>query len=198
MLTRLPRLLTAFRDKYPGVTLELHQTYSTCLWAGLDAGRFDIIVSREAHVREGVRNHLFLRDNMVAVLPAGDPMASEVELMVARLRNYDFVAIEEGVAPQWHHAITSACRSAGFEPRVTQHANDWAAVVALVASGLGVSIVSSTLAQLGFPGVVFVPLAEGIGAGAIWIACPDAPRDPAVTLLLSEIVSGASTDSEIR
>jgi DNA-binding transcriptional LysR family regulator len=198
MLTRLPHLLTAFREKYPGVALVLHETYSTNLWAGLDVGRFDIIVSREAHVREGVRNHVFLRDNLVAVLPAGHSAASEAELTVSRLRNYDFVVIEAAIAPQWHHSIFSICQSAGFEPRVTQYANDWAATLALVATGLGVSIVSSTLAQLSFPGVVFVPLSEGIGVGAIWVACPDAPQDPAVTLLISELIADASTDSEIR
>src|SRR4051794_26214208 len=54
MLTRLPEILKAFRDKHPDVALDLDQTYSSNLWAGLESGKFDIILSREAHVREGV------------------------------------------------------------------------------------------------------------------------------------------------
>jgi DNA-binding transcriptional LysR family regulator len=185
--------LKGFREKYPGVTLDLDQTYSTNLWSGLEAGKFDIIISREAHVREGISNHLFLRDNLVAVLPAGDPAVMDGTLTIERLRDHDFVAIDEVISPQWHHAISSFCHLAGFEPRVTQRANDWAATLALVASGLGASIVSSTLAQLHFPGVAFVALAEGVGAGAFWVASYEAALDPAVTLLRSELISSAGT-----
>lgn len=196
MLTPLPALLKNFRERFPGVTLELHQTYSRDLWVGFDAGQFDIIVSRASHVREGVRNHIFVRDNLVAALPVGDPLTNERVLTIAALRNHDFVAIEQANSPQWLQAIAAVCQSAGFEPRVVQRTNDWAATLALVASGLGVSIVSSTLAQLSFPGVSFVPLAEGVGAGAFWVASREKALDPAVTLLQSDILGGASVESE--
>jgi DNA-binding transcriptional LysR family regulator len=192
MLTPLPSLLKAFREKYPGVVLELHQTYSRDLWVGLEAGKFDIIVSRQSHVRNGIRNHLFVRDNLVAALPDGDPLASATELTVTALRDRDFIAIEDSISPQWLHSIASVCQSAGFEPRIAQRTHDWAASLALVASGLGVSIVSSTLAQLRFPGVVFVPLTEGVGVGAFWVTSNDEALDPAVTLLRSELVGGAT------
>jgi DNA-binding transcriptional LysR family regulator len=81
---------------------------------------------------------------------------------------------------------------AGFEARVTQRANDWAAILALVASGLGVSIVSSTLAQLRFPGVQFVPLVEGVGVGSFWMAHHERATDPAVRLLHSDLMEAAA------
>src|SRR5438270_14095390 len=155
MLTRLPAVLKSYRARNPRVELQLHTTYSANLWAGLEAGQFDLIVSREARVRPGIRNHFFSRDSLVAVLPEGDPAAGQGELLLSSLRDRDFVTIDESVAPQWHHTIASMCHSAGFEPRVVQRANDWAATLALVASGLGVSIVSSSLAQLRFPGIEF-------------------------------------------
>ncbi|HET6942397.1 MAG TPA: LysR substrate-binding domain-containing protein [Sphingomicrobium sp.] len=188
MLTDLPSRLKAFREQNPGVMLQLHEAYSAYLWAGLEAGRFDVIVGREARDLPGIRSHLFHRDGMVAVLPADDVAARESELSVAALADRDFIAIDEAIAPQWYHAIASVCRSAGFELRVAQRANDWDAILALVASGLGVSIVSSTLAQLRFPGVKFVGLSEGVGAGAFWVAYRDAAADPAVKLLRSELL----------
>ncbi len=188
MLTRLPRLLNSFRAKNPNVSLELHQSFSADLWTGLEAGAFDLIVSREARVREGIRNHLFTRDGLVAVLPEDDPAANETELSVPTLQDRDFVTIDERISPQWHHKITSFCQSAGFEPRVTQMANDWAASLALVASGFGVSIVSSTLAQLRFPGVRFVPLIDAREVGSFWIAYHERASDPAVGLLHAELI----------
>ena len=192
MLTPLPGLLKSFRSRHPCVDLQLHTTYSSGLWAGLEAGAFDLIVSREARVRPGIRNHRFVRDSLVAALPDGDPAALHPEFSLASLRDRDFVAIEETISPQWHDAIIAACHSAGFEPRIAQRANDWGANLALVASGLGVSIVSSTLAQLRFPGVQFVPLAEAAGVGAFWIAHHECASEPAVKLLRDELVDAAA------
>jgi DNA-binding transcriptional LysR family regulator len=191
MLTRLPSVLRSFRARNPRIALQLHQSYSTDLWARLEGGTLDIIVSREARVRHGIRNHLFLRDSLVAVLPEGDSVANEFELSVTRLRDRNFVIIDEPISPQWHHAIASMCQAAGFEPRVIQRSNDWGATLALVASGMGISIVSSTLARLRFPGIKFVPLVEAIDVGSFWIACRDSAADPAVNVLQSELIAGA-------
>lgn len=195
MLTPLPALLKAFCSHNPSFVLQLHGTYSANLWAGLEAGSFDVIVSREARVRPGIQNRLFLRDNLVAALPEDDPSANQAELPVTSLRDRDVIGIDQSIAPQWHHALASFCQSAGFELRVTQTANDWAAILALVASGLGVSIVSSTIAQLRFPGVAFVPLAEGAAVGAFWVTSHDAAPDPAVRLLRSALLDRAGANT---
>lgn len=189
MLTKLPRILKSFHEQNPFVELNLQTTYGTNLWAGFEAGQYDLIVSREARDLPGVENHLFLRDDLVVVLGEGDPAASEPDLSIAALRERDFVTSEEEIAPQWHETIAAMCRSAGFEPHVTQRTNDWGAMLALVASGLGISIVSSTLANVPFPGVEFVPLKDAVGLGAFWIAANENAKDASVKLLLSELVS---------
>ena len=187
MLTKLPRLLKSFHERNPLVELRLDTTYSTNLWAGFEAGQYDLIVSREARDFPGIENHLFVRDDLVAVLPEGDPAATGRDLSIAALAEREFVTSEEEIAPKWHQTITTLCRSAGFEPQVSQRTNDWGAMLALVASGLGVSIVSSTLAQVRFPGIVFVPLKEAIGLGSFWIAGHRNAKDATVRLLLSEL-----------
>lgn len=189
MMTELPRILKSFHERNPLIQLQLHTTYSANLWTGFDAGHFDMIVSRETHARAGVRNHLFVRDGLVAVLPDDDPSALAGELPVAALADRDFVASDNAIAPQWHQIIGSMCRSAGFEPRVTHHSNDWGATLALVASGLGISIVSSTLAQVHFPGIRFVPLKGAENIGSFWIACHEKSKDPSVDLLLADLVA---------
>jgi DNA-binding transcriptional LysR family regulator len=189
IMTRLPRILKSFHERYPLVQLQLHTTQSTNLWAGFEAGQYDLIISREARDRVGVRNHLFDRDSLIAVLPEGDPAALEAELPIAALAKRTFITSDEFIAPQWHRMIASLCRSSGFEPKITQRTNDWGSMLALVASGLGVAIVSSTLAKVRFPGVEFVALKEGAGLGSFWLASRTSVADSAVTLLLSALVS---------
>jgi DNA-binding transcriptional LysR family regulator len=198
MLTRLPAVLKSYRARNPGVELQLHTTYSADLWSSLESRQLDLIVSREARVRPGIHSHLFARDSLVAALPEGDPAASQSELPLSSLRDRDFVTIDEAIAPQWHHTITSMCRSAGFEPCVVQRANDWGATLALISSGLGVSIVSSTLAQLRFPGIKFVPLAEAVGVGSFWIAHHEKITDPAVAQLQCELIGPQLVDDVQR
>jgi DNA-binding transcriptional LysR family regulator len=189
MMTKLPRMLNAFRKRHPLVQLQLNTTHSHNLWAGFDAGQYDLIVSREARDHPDIENHLFVRDSLVAVLPEGDPAADDAEISIAALGDRDFVLGDEKIAPSWHRIVTSLCRSAGFEPRVEQRANDWGATLALVASGLGVSVVSSTLTKLHFPGVEFVNLTEGAGVGSFWISGSRTATDPAVQLLFSELTN---------
>jgi DNA-binding transcriptional LysR family regulator len=74
-------------------------------------------------------------------------------------------------------------------PHVTQRTNDWGTTLALVASGLGVSIVSSTLARVHFPGVQFVNLKEGSNVGSFWVTCRDEAPEPIVQLLVSELLT---------
>jgi len=192
MLTPLPSFLKTFRSKNPGVSLSLQEHYSAHLWAALEAGQLDVIVSREARDRAGIRNSPFYRDGLMAVLPADDPLSDRTQLHVTDLKDKDFVAIDESISPQRLGTIMSFCRSAAFEPRIVQRVNDWAAILALVASGIGVSIVSSTLAQLKFPGVKFMTLEGGAGAGAFWVSSRDEAIDPAVSLLCSVLINEPS------
>ena len=189
MMTKLPFILKSFHERNPLVELQLHTTYSANLWTAFESRQYDLIVSRETHDRPGITNQLFVRDSLVAVLPKGDPAAGSGELSSAALAGRNFGASDEAIAPQWHRVVTSLCHAAGFEPHITQRTNDWGATLALVASGLGISIVSSTLAQVHFPGIEFIPLSEAIGVSSFWIASHKNVDDPAVKLLLSELIA---------
>ena len=189
MLTKLPRILKSFREQHPLIELRLQTSYATNLWAEFEAGQHDLIVSREARKVAGTQNHLFVQDDLVVALPEGDPLANAAELPVEVLADRDLITSEEVIAPQWHQGIAALCRSAGFDPRVTQRTNDWGAMLALVASGLGAAIVSSTLAQVRFPGLKFVPLKGAAAIGSFWVASHEDASDPNVRLILSELVS---------
>jgi len=194
MMTKLPRLLNAFHKRNPLVRLHLHTTYSMNLWSGFDAGQYDLIIGREKQVRRGFTSHLFVRDGLVAAVPEGDFDPSQEGLSIARLADRDFVASDDSIAPQWHRTIASIAHSEGFEPRITQRTNDWGATLALVASGLGVSIVSSTLAQIRFPGVAFIPLKGAHDVCSFWLARRDRPESAAVELLFSELSANSTVD----
>jgi DNA-binding transcriptional LysR family regulator len=80
--------------------------------------------------------------------PAADP--------VAAARHADWIVASPGTL--CHAVALQACRAAGFAPRVRHHADDFTAVLALVAAGQGVSLVPQLGAARPPPGVRFLPL----------------------------------------
>jgi DNA-binding transcriptional LysR family regulator len=81
--------------------------------------------------------------------PARDP--------VAQARHADWIVASPGTL--CHAVALQACRAAGFAPRIRHHADDFTAVLALVAAGQGVSLVPQLGAARPPPGVRFRPLA---------------------------------------
>jgi len=79
---------------------------------------------------------------------AGDP--------VAGARAADWIVASPGTL--CHEMAMRACRAAGFAPRVRHHADDFTAVLALVAAGQGVSLVPQLGAERAPAGVVLIPL----------------------------------------
>lgn len=53
-----------------------------------------------------------------------------------------------------------ACLDAGFRPRVVQEITDPYMILVLVSAGVGVALMTSSIATITPPGTVFVPLAD--------------------------------------
>jgi DNA-binding transcriptional LysR family regulator len=80
--------------------------------------------------------------------PEGDPIRGH--------READWIAGSPGTL--CHAIALRACQAAGFAPRVRHHADDFAAVLALVAAGQGVALVPQLGAPQPVPGVRLIPL----------------------------------------
>jgi DNA-binding transcriptional LysR family regulator len=80
--------------------------------------------------------------------PAGHP--------VAGARHADWIVASPGTL--CHAVALQSCQAAGFAPRIRHHADDFTAVLALVAAGQGVSLVPALGAAQPPPEVRFLPL----------------------------------------
>ncbi|MCO3695722.1 hypothetical protein FA140_30090 [Pseudomonas aeruginosa] len=75
----------------------------------------------------------------------------------------DFVMFSRAVAPANHDNVIAILSRAGVHPRAVHAARQWLTIIAMVANGLGVSIVPSSLTRTEVRGVAFVPLATDAG-----------------------------------
>jgi DNA-binding transcriptional LysR family regulator len=158
----MPRLIRAFRAAYPDVQLEVEEM--------LDEPQLEALRSRRIHVGI-VRSRVddaelsferLLSDTVCAALPSGHRLAGRAELTYADLADEDFLLWAREESPEGYDMVMSSCREAGFSPRIVHEVGTTAyTILALVAGGLGISILSSSLRDLRGDDVVFVPLKGG-------------------------------------
>ena len=97
-------------------------------------------------------------DPFVLCLPDAHPLARARALSLKQLANEPFVMFARDVAPANHDNVLALFERAGIQPRTVHAARQWLTVMAMVAQGLGISLVPQSLARSRFHGVRFVKL----------------------------------------
>ena len=153
--SQLPRIARLVKQELPGVALEIHADLLTpAQTEGLLAGRLDLGVLRLPVGTDRLAVRTVAVEHLVLALPADHRLVTEPAVALPDLRREDFITYAED-----HSAVNQAlhrtCREAGFAPRVEHRAPGTAVLLALVAAGLGVSLVPESVRALPLAGVVF-------------------------------------------
>jgi len=158
----VPRVIRMYSEASPHVSLVLEESGSSELVQGLHNEIIDAAFIRSP-VADVVDLHVkpLLDEKMVVALPTGHALAAEsTPLALAELANQTFILYKRPGAPGLYDSIITACRGAGFSPRVGQEAPRIVSTLNLVAAGLGVSVVPDSLQRLQMDGVVYRELAD--------------------------------------
>jgi DNA-binding transcriptional LysR family regulator len=180
----VPRVIRMFNEASPHVSLVLEESGSTELVQGLHNEIIDaaFIRSPVADVVDLLVQPL-LQEKMVVALPTGHPLANQLQtpLALGELANQIFILYKRPGAPGLYDSIITACRGAGFSPRVGQEAPRIVSTLNLVAAGLGVSLVPESLRRLQMDGVVYRDLADNAELTApLILACRRTENSAAV------------------
>jgi DNA-binding transcriptional LysR family regulator len=106
------------------------------------------------------RIHLF-DDTYRAILPPRHRLARRRAVDIADLA--EDVWVGGHAASAWFRIVRHSCRAAGFEPRTSLSSDDYRAVQAFVAAGLGVAVI---------PGLAVVNAAPGVEVRKLRIGAP--------------------------
>ncbi|HEY4365872.1 MAG TPA: LysR family transcriptional regulator [Steroidobacteraceae bacterium] len=199
----VPRVVRLFREMSPLVSLVLEESGSSELVQGLHNESIDaaFIRSPVADVVELVVRPL-LEEEMIVALPVGHALATDAAgdgsgldlpaLPLATLANETFILYKRPGGPGLYDTIITACRGAGFSPRVGQEAPRIISTLNLVAAGLGLSIVPASLRRLHMDGVVYRRLSHSPGLKApLILACRHGENSAAVQRFIDLVQSSA-------
>ena len=154
----LPETLRVFRERYPGVVLELVELISAPQEEALTSGRIDVGFLYPPVEEDGIATWVISEEQLMAVLPAGHRLAGRDRVPLAELSDEPFVMMPRRNRPALYDRVVGECRRAGFSPRVTQEANNLHMMLGLVAAGFGVNLTVESVRNLKRPGVIYKPL----------------------------------------
>ena len=151
--TVLPKILEAYRSSRPGVNLKVREIDTSRGADAIARRELDIAIVRSTGSR-GLRVLPLRKDRFVVAVPATHRLAGIREPVdLATFSDDSWVWLPREISPSYHDDMASACKHAGFSPQAQHLASSITSQLAMVACGLGVTIVPHSSA-VGFEGTV--------------------------------------------
>ncbi|MFF0869797.1 LysR family transcriptional regulator substrate-binding protein [Nonomuraea sp. NPDC003560] len=175
----LPPLLRRFAEAHPRVRLAVMEGSDHEVLEWLETGVADIATvsaaAGEVSLPAGSVARPLATDRMLAVLPSGHELSVRPSLPVAELARHPFIMSTGGCEP----LITAIARAAGASLTCHYRVRDTNSILAMVAEGLGLSIVPELSLPAHLSGVHAIPLEPAV-ARTILLALPADPLPAAV------------------
>jgi DNA-binding transcriptional LysR family regulator len=156
----LPRWVSAFRQAWPGVALELIEATGDVQQQQLMQGEVDagFLLHAPGFSPPELAQLSLLREPMVLALPQFHALAGSSELLLEAVLAEPLVMFPRRILPSVFDAVFSLYHAAGRSPKVAQEAIQMQTIVNLVSAGLGVAWVPASVRQFQRPGVVYRPV----------------------------------------
>ncbi|MFI0446328.1 LysR substrate-binding domain-containing protein [Actinomadura sp. 6N118] len=154
----LPLVLERFHEALPDVEIRTQEIDTHEAAVGLLDRSLDWAIVRQTAPVRGTTATLLFADRFVAALPLHHPAADATgPLGLADLAGGPWVWLHRHISPDYHDAMATMCRAAGFSPVPAHWARSVISQIAMVECGLGVTIVPAA-ASASRPAVRFRPL----------------------------------------
>lgn len=167
----LPHVVRQFRMAHPEVGLKVFELLSGPAFNMLESRSLDIGFVRKRPVQAHLSSRLVLSEPIVAALPAEHPKARHARISINDIRNDPLVISTRASRPILFDVILDYLRTHKIEPNILQEATERHMIIAMVASGLGVSLVPAWVSEFKRDDVVFIPLEDGgptVEVYAVW------------------------------
>lgn len=165
MVTPLFDALAGFHAAHPGVEISLAEGNSDDLVARVRSGSLDVaLVGAAADPPEGLESLVIVREGLAACVPAGHPLASAPSVTLAQVCAHRVVCLPAGTGIRTVFDDASSAQDLVVD--VALAASAPAAVADLAFRGMGVGILSESMAQDFSSFLVAVPVVD-VGIDAI-------------------------------
>jgi DNA-binding transcriptional LysR family regulator len=184
----LPGVLAKFASLHPGITLSLSEMSTNDQLDAVRSGQLQAGFPRLfEHDLTGLHFEVVLREPYMLAIPEAHALAARQRITVPSLRGTNLILSPRHIQPRVYDRIIASCREAGFVPKVMHEAMSKRSCLALVAAGLGVSLVTESTLDEHRPGVAYRALDSDWPPVEIAIVWSDASASPGLDRLLEVV-----------
>jgi DNA-binding transcriptional LysR family regulator len=193
----MPQLVSAFSERYPQVKVTLHEMVSSEQVVALMEHQIDVGLLRPP-LPSGFRSLSLGSEEMMLFLPAKHPLAKQETVSLASVAGEPMLMFSRGESSYLHDLAMQMCTEAGFAPVVRQATRHIHAIVALVGTGMGVSLLPASAGFIHMDGIAIRRLTKSDTDVALprahtVIAALEANANPAVQHFLNFVQAAATT-----
>jgi DNA-binding transcriptional LysR family regulator len=156
-LDLIPGLIASAQRKLPDIDIVLKEMMAMNQFTALESNTIDVGFLYPLASRLSLKYQTVQRDPLMVALPLGHPLASRDTIALSDLNDLPFVMYS---SHYYHDLVNGLLLSSGVMPRFIQYLEQVLSVVALVRTGIGVSIVPATVLRFHFDDVVFKPIKQ--------------------------------------
>jgi len=132
----LPAAIAAFRKLHPLVELALFEGTSEAVAQWVESGRVEFGIVQLPTTSGSFDQHPLFTEPFVALISKSYALAKQKTISLGKLADEPFI-LYKGRA---RDTALTACRAAGFEPRIACESSELETIRSLVAAGLGIAI----------------------------------------------------------
>ncbi|MEU4463388.1 LysR substrate-binding domain-containing protein [Streptomyces sp. NPDC024017] len=181
-LTPLFDALSAFHRAHPGVEISLQEDNSDRLVEAVRLGTADVALVGTAAAPEGLEALTIISERLVVVVPDAHPLASRRRVTLRDVAAHPIVCMPPGTGLRT--VFDGACAAQDLRPGIALQASAADAVADLAARGLGVAVLSESMAA-GHRDRVVVRTIDDVEDPALLALVWRSGRSPAVRELLT-------------
>ena len=141
----LPEVLSEINDKFPDIHTSMFELRNLDQIAALKDGSLDIGFIRTPITVEDLIIQPIFSETLSVILPLLHPLAASENIRLEDLAGEPFISFCRNCAPGLFDCIVGLCNKEGFSPRIVHESSQINSVVRLVESGLGYSIVPTSV-----------------------------------------------------
>lgn len=184
----VPTAIRRFSDLYPGVEVSLVQAD----WRELRSGGVDValVTDWDKIDDDGVSLVPLLEEDHRVALPASHPLAGRTTVPLRELRGDTWI---EGSHPDCLGPLEILEKVLGGPPRIGFTCDDWTGKQALVAAGMGITIISTLAGAAVRPDIALRPSSPALPRRRVLAAvAPQDTRTAAASAMLTVLTSLAA------
>ncbi|WP_406672467.1 LysR substrate-binding domain-containing protein [Natronospira sp.] len=185
----LPRAIRRFRERFPGVELQLLEMSTVNQFEALRIGRIDAGLIRQPPKNMEYAFEIVAREQLMVVLPASHPLADSSTVSLSMLADESWIMFPRSVNINLYDHLQMIFRKAGVTPKVVLEASVIQTQISLVEAGFGITVVPVGARRIQVPGVVYQAISSKESRTTIAFFWREDQATTMIQALLDEMVN---------